>query len=416
MNTLKYGGIAILLSSLIACGGDDDDHAQFSERTIRDLEQAVEAKYQELGVPGLLVGVWVPGVGEWTQSYGVSNLDTQAPMQFDQHVRIGSVTKTFTVTLILQLHDEGLLDIDDPVGKYFGTDPASGKIVLDNAIPNADRITLRHMASLTSGLANYTFDPDFQNELFNNTQRQWQPLELVNIGIANTITGCPYAPTACFEPGESWFYSNTNTVMLSQIVEHVTGKSYREVLHERILQPIDLQNTDQPTDNTLPEPFSQGYTLQGRDDGQLQNATHWNPSWGFGVGDLISDFEDLRVWGRVLGRGDLLKPETQALRREQVSVGPNRPGERAYALGMGYTRGWWGHGGELPGYNSMTYYQPDIDAVMVVIANSDELEDGSHPAYFVGDVIIDIAAREAPLLEDFDPDVPFIDDPFSPES
>ena len=415
MSTLKYSSIALLLSGLVACGGDDDA-PQFSARTIRDLEQAVAAKHQELGIPGLLVGVWVPGVGEWTQFFGVSDLDTGASMQFDQHVRIGSVTKTFTVTLILQLHDEGLLDIDDAVGKYFGTDPASGKIVLENPVPNADRITLRHMGSLTSGIASYTVDPGFQDVLFTNPERQWQPLELVNIGINNTIAGCPYARTACFEPGESWFYSNTNTVMLSLIVEHVTGKSYREVLHERILQPIGLHNTDQPTDNSLPEPFSQGYTLQGRDDGQLQNATHWNPSWGFGVGDLVSNFDDLHTWGQVLGRGDLLKPETQALRRQQVSVGPNRPGERAYALGMGYTRGWWGHGGELPGYNSMTYYRPDIDAVMVVIANSDELPDGSHPAYSVGDIIIDIAARESPQLEDFDPDVPFIDDPFSPDN
>ena len=116
-----------------------------------------------------------------------------------------------------------------------------------------------------------------------------------------------------------------------------------------------------------------------------------------------------------MGRGDLLKPETQALRQEQVSVGGHQPGVRAYAVGIGYNQGWWGHGGELPGYNSMTFYRPDIDAVMVVIANSDELEDGAHPAYFVGDVIIDIAARESPLLEDFDPDVPFINDPFSPE-
>ena len=420
MKTYKLWLLAPLLFGLSGCGSDNNNNnnsntPQFSDRTLRDLETAVGEKYRELGVPGLLVGLWVPGVGEWTQSYGVSDLDTQAPMRFDQHVRIGSVTKTYTVTLILQLHDDGLLNIHDPVSKYFGTDPASGKIVLENAIPNADRITLRHMANLTSGIASYTADPDFQDQVFNNNQRQWQPLELVNIGIANTVAGCPYAPTACFEPGENWFYSNTNAVMLSLIVEHVTGKSYREVLHERILAPLGLQETDQPVDNTIPQPFAQGYTFQGRDDNVLQNATNWNPSWGFGVGDLTSDFEDLRIWGRAVGRGDLLKPETQALRQEQVSVGGHQPGVRAYAVGIGYNQGWWGHGGELPGYNSMTFYRPDIDAVMVVIANSDELEDGAHPAYFVGDVIIDIAARESPLLEDFDPDVPFINDPFSPE-
>ena len=416
MKNIPHGLCALLALSLLSCGSDDDhDNPQFSDRTIRDLETKVGELYQELGVPGMLVGLWVPGVGQWTQAYGVSDLAARAPMRFDQHVRIGSVTKTYTVTLILQLHDEGLLDIDDPVNQYFSADPGSGKIVLENEVPSGNNIKLRNLANLTSGLASYTADPDFQDQVFNNTQRQWQPLELVNIGISNTITGCPHAPTACFGPGESWFYSNTNTVMLAMIVEHVTGQPYRQVLHERILTPLGLAETDQPSDSTLPEPFAQGYTLQGTEDNILQNATDWNPSWGFGVGDLISDFEDLRRWGRALGRGDLLKPATQALRQQQVSVGPNQPGVRAYALGVGYTHGWWGHGGELPGYNSMAYYRPDIDAVMVVIANSDELEDGAHPAYFVGDVIIEIAAREAPLLEDFDPDVPFIDDPFSPE-
>ncbi len=414
----KFCSIIPLLLSLVACGGDDA--SQFSERTINELESTVGQLHQELGVPGLLVGLWVPGVGEWTQTYGVSDLVSKQAMQFDQHVRIGSITKTFTATLILQLHDEALLNIDDPVSKYFDTDAASGKIVLKNPIPNADRITLRHMASLTSGIASYTFDPDFQNQLFSNPQQEWQPLELVNIGIANTIAGCPHTPPqirpACFEPGENWFYSNTNAVMLALIVEHVTDKSYREVLHERILEPLGLQNTDQPTDNTLPEPFAQGYTFQGQDDGTLQNATHWNPSWGFGVGDLISDFDDLHTWGRALGRGDLLQPSTQTLRLQQVTVGPNQPGIRAYAVGIGNTRGWWGHGGELPGYNSLSFYRPDIDAVLVVIANSDELENGAHPAYQVADMIIDIAARESPALEDFDDDVPFIDDPFSPDN
>ena len=414
----KFWFITPLLFGLLACGGDDTP--QFSERTINELESTVGQLFQDLGVPGLLVGLWVPGVGEWTQTYGVSDLVSKQAMQFDQHVRIGSITKTFTVTLILQLHDDGMLNIDDPISLYFDTDPASGKIVVAQTIPNADRITLRHLANLTSGLASYTFDPDFQNQLFSNPQQEWEPLEVVNIGIANTIAGCPHTPPkiapACFEPGENWFYSNTNTVMLSLVVEQVTGKSYGTVLRERILEPLGLQDTVKPSDNTLPEPFAQGYSFQGRDDGMLQNTTDWNPSWGWGVGDLISDFDDLHTWGRALGRGDLLQPATQALRMEQVTVGPNRPGERAYAVGMGYTRGWWGHGGELPGYNSMTYYRPDADAVLVVIANSDELENGAHPAYLVGDVIIDIAARESPILEDFDDDVPFIDDPFSPDN
>ncbi|MEE4380304.1 MAG: serine hydrolase domain-containing protein [Candidatus Competibacteraceae bacterium] len=409
--------ILLLLGlGLSGCGGNDDDtiSAQFSERTQRELETTVGQLFQELGVPGMMVGLWVPNVGKWTRAYGVSNRETGEPMHFDQHVRIGSVTKTFTVTLILQLQDAGLLNINDTLDQYFDTDPNSDKITLAQPIPNADRITLKNLANMTSGLASYTFDPAFQDAFFGDPLRQWHPLELVNIGIANTVAGCPHAPPACFEPGTDWFYNNTNTVMLGLIVEKVAGKPYAELLRENILEPLKLRNTLKPTDNTMPAPVARGYTFQGLEDGQQQDATDWNPSWGWGVGDLVSTFDDLRVWGKALGRGDLIAAETQALRQEQVTVGPNQPGMNAYAIGMGYKQGWWGHGGELPGYNTLTFYRPDLDAVVVVITNSDELANGIHPAYRVADVIIDLVARESPLLGDFGDEQPiFIDDSLS---
>ncbi|NJN47541.1 MAG: beta-lactamase family protein [Candidatus Competibacteraceae bacterium] len=165
--------ILLLLGlGLSGCGGNDDDtiSAQFSERTQRELETTVGQLFQELGVPGMMVGLWVPNVGKWTRAYGVSNRETGEPMHFDQHVRIGSVTKTFTVTLILQLQDAGLLNINDTLDQYFDTDPNSDKITLTQPIPNADRITLKNLANMTSGLASYTFDPVFQDAFFGNPQ------------------------------------------------------------------------------------------------------------------------------------------------------------------------------------------------------------------------------------------------------
>ncbi|QQS54119.1 MAG: beta-lactamase family protein [Candidatus Competibacteraceae bacterium] len=119
--------LLLLGSGLSGCGkdNDDDDAAQFSERAQRELRTTIGQLHQELDVPGMLVGLWVPGVGQWIQAYGVSNRATGEPMRFDQHVRISSVTKTFTVTLLLQLHDEGLLNIDDTLDRYFDTDPRS---------------------------------------------------------------------------------------------------------------------------------------------------------------------------------------------------------------------------------------------------------------------------------------------------
>ncbi len=373
----------------------------FSPRIQRELDANLQYWHAELDLPGIMAGVWVPGVGAWTGVLGEADTSTGEPLAFDQHVRIGSVTKTYTVTLILQLADEGLLSLDDTVDMYF------------DDVPNGDTITLRHLASLTSGLASYTVDPDFQDTLFSNPQRAWEPEELVEIGLRNTAAGCPYAPTACFPAGTDWFYSNTNTVMLGLIVEQVTGRSYAEVLEELILVPLGLENTWHPSSSDLPEPFAHGYTTQGLPDDAVgvQDATFWNPSWGWGVGDIVSTFDDLYVWGRALGSGELLSAEMQAERLTKLTVGPNTP-ERSYALGIGFKNGWWGHGGELPGYNATTYYRPDLDAVIVVVVNSDQVPyEGGHvdPAYLMTDAISDVAGREAPL-GDFDGGVPWVDD------
>jgi D-alanyl-D-alanine carboxypeptidase len=301
------------------------------------------------------------------------------------------------VTLILQLVDEGKLKLEDTLDKFFPD------------YPMADRITLLQLANMTSGLASYTYDENFQDRLFANPNEPWTPEELIEIARVNTLAGCPNFPDACFEPGEGWAYCNTNTVLLGMIAEQVTGESYSDLIRTRITEPLGLKNTFQATDGQLPVPFAHGYTSQGVDQGE-QDATFWSPTWGFAVGDLVSTFDDLRIWGRALGRGDLLSPETQARRLTKVTLPPNAP-SRAYMVGVGFNNGWIGHGGELPGYNSCTYYRPDLDAVLVVIVNSDFVEvDGVaiHPAYVVADKLIEIAAQEAPL-GDFEAEVPFID-------
>jgi D-alanyl-D-alanine carboxypeptidase len=248
--------------------------------------------------------------------------------------------------------------------------------------------------------------PDYQNTLFSQPNLEWDPVELVNIGVDNTVAGCPYEREegfeACFEPGTNWFYSNTNTVMLELIVEHVTGRPYGELLQEKILEPLGLEGTSHPTTGDLPTPYARGYSSQGLESGR-QDTTHWNPSSFFAVGDLVSTFDDMRTWGCALATGQLLSDEMQAERLTEATVGPNAPGLTAYALAIANTSGWWGHEGILPGYNSVTYYRPDIGAGLVVIANTDE----GAPARKIASAIIDIAARESPMLGDFEEEVPY---------
>ena len=297
------------------------------------------------------------------------------------------------------------MGLDDPISRYIAD------------VPNGDRLTLRQLANMTSGLASYSFEPDWLEAWFADPSRSWRPEELVAVSLAATRAGCPNQPAAaCFPPGESLFYNNTNTVMLGLVVERVTGRPFAEVLQEKILGPLGLTETSFPTGAALPQPFAHGYSLQGfPEDIEEYDATFMDPSWGWTAGQMVSTVDDLAIWARALVRGTLLSPPMQSQRLTPATL-PANTADRAYALGIGLTEGWWGHTGELPGYNTVMYYRPDVDATLVVSANHDTVaSDGQDvsPASAFASRIIAVGAREAPLGA-LDPAVPFSDPPLQP--
>src|SRR5579884_2698120 len=246
------------------------------------LDAAVRSALPQTSAPGVIVGVVTPS-GTWKAAYGIADPAKGTPMSVGMHTRIGSVTKTFTGTAIMQLAEAGKLSLDDKIGKYVA------------GIPNGDRITLRQLANMTSGLASYTRSKKFQQVLFSRPQTIFTPRQLLDLGLAEP---------PLFEPGASFDYSNTNTILLGMVIEKVTGKPVGEVFKQQIFDPLKLRNTSWPGDSVdMPAPFAQGFTLQGdfaKPDAP-SNATHWNPSWGWTAGELISDMDDLLVYARALG-------------------------------------------------------------------------------------------------------------------
>ncbi len=296
----------------------------------------------------------------WVGTLGVADLDSEEPISADMHQRIGSVTKTFTISLLLQAEADGLLSLDDTIDQYI------------EDVPNGDEITLRQMAEMTSGVASYTENEQWVNEELSDPHRVWKPEELAQIGMKDS---------PLFDPGTEWHYSNTNTVLLGLVLEQVTGETIGELYRERIIEPLGLQDTSFPdlADSSLPEPHAKGYTLQGQSSGgEPIDATDWTPSEAWTAGAMISTVEDLLTYGRALGTGEgLLSTEQQAERLDSfISDLPplNQPpleGNLAYGLGLGEDRGWVGHNGEIPGYNTYLFYHPELDAVVVVEVNSD---------------------------------------------
>jgi len=375
---------AVLVSSCGGGGGNQEDSAA-NTTTARDAEQAseddlnaaLEKSFEESGAPGVVAAVQTPEY-TWVGTLGVADLTSEEPMTPDVHHRIGSVTKTFTVSLLLQVPADGLLSLDDTIDQYV------------DGVPNGDSITLRQMANMTSGIASYTFNEQWQDALFSDPERIWRPEELAQVGIADS---------PAFDPGTEFQYSNTNTVLLGLVLQQVTGKPIGNLYREGIIEPLGLKDTSFPNaDPSLLEPHAQGYTLQGQDDGEPLNATNWNPSWGWTAGGMISTVDDLLVYGRALGTGEGLLPSEQQAERLNSFLSDDLPpntADRAYGLGLAREYGWLGHTGELPGFNTAVYYHPGLDATVVVEVNSD-IPSGDCPA-------------DKPTMSDSPHDVPCAD-------
>ncbi|MGW1190790.1 serine hydrolase domain-containing protein [Streptomyces sp. NPDC002559] len=335
----------------------------------RQLDRAVRQVMREAGVPGVTVGLWTPGRGSYVRAFGVADKASGVPMSTGLNMRVGSVTKTFTVTALLTLVDRGEVGLDDPIGRYV------------KGVPNGDRITLRDLAGMHSGLFNYSMDPDFFKALTSDPHRPFTPQELLAYSFRHPVQ---------FQPGEKFEYSNTNAILLGLVVEKAGGLPLAEYLERNVFRPAGMHHTFLPRGTEFPAPHAQGYTDQTA-DGRTQNATDWDPSWAWAAGGAISDQRDLRVWARVLATGTLLTPATQA---ERLRTGSSGLPDTGYGLGIFDVHGWIGHNGSLPGYESLVVYLPETRTTLVVLLNTDTDYRGSEPSTLFGEAITRIVTPQ----------------------
>ena len=311
------------------------------------LTAAIKQVMRQTSIPGVIVGVWQPGVAPYVKAFGVRNKATGRPMTTDLHLRIGSETKTFTITAVLQLVDQGKVGLDDPIGNYL------------SGVPNGNEITIRQLAEMRSGLVSYTTSEAWSQAYQSNPLRPWTPQELLPYSFSQPLL---------FAPGTQFNYSNTNTILLGLLVEKVSGQSLSAFISQHILKAEGLTHTSFPAGAAIPSPYAQGYSKQ-TPNGKLANVTKWNPAWAWAAGSMISTIADLHTWARVVATGTLLTPATQQQREVFLPVVEEPP--MTYGLALFNINGWLGHNGSIPGYQSLTVYLPSSKATMVVLMNTD---------------------------------------------
>ncbi|OKI12548.1 serine hydrolase domain-containing protein [Streptomyces sp. CB03911] len=333
------------------------------------LDKAVEDVRRQAGIPGVIAGLWMPGRGSYVRATGVADTVTGEPMTTDLFMRIGSETKTFTVTALLRLVDDHRIGLDDPISDYV------------DGVPGGEGITLRQLAEMRSGLFPYSSDPDFVQALEGDPSRTFTPQELLAYGFRHGSTSAP---------GEVFQYSNSNLVLLGLVVEKVSGLRLADFVRRQVLRPARLRHTLFPAGAEFPAPHARGYSDE-TPSGEITDATDWNLSWAWAAGAMISDLPDLRRWAEIVATGTLLRPETQAERLKTLPTG--FPGT-SYGLGIFETGGWIGHNGSLPGYESVTVHLPAQKATLVLLINTDVRSQGQEPSTLLARAITEIVTPD----------------------
>jgi D-alanyl-D-alanine carboxypeptidase len=352
MNKLSLCVAALFVAVInVSARADDKADRPLPDATQAEIAKAVAVELKAYGgktpVPGAVVGIWDPKLGTMFRGFGVSDLATGKAMNEDDKFRIGSNTKTFIVTVVLQLADEGKLSIDGTLDKFK----------LPVRVPNAGHITLRQLAEMRSGLLNFYALPAFQ--------AYDKPASVPFDVVAWMQKGLD--KPALFPPGAKFNYSNTNYILLGMVIEAVTHNSIASEIENRILKPLKLTNTSYPmTDPGMPSPFTHGYMLNAK-GGWDDETVALNPSVSGAAGVMISDAADMRRWVKLYTTTGMVSAASQKARLSCIPVTGRNGG---FGLGIGCSAGWLGYTGGITGYNTSAYYLPSHDAIVIAFVNS----------------------------------------------
>jgi D-alanyl-D-alanine carboxypeptidase len=291
----------------------------------------------------------------------LADLARDIPMPPDGAFRIGSITKMFTATVIIQLAEDGLLTLDDPLAQWLPD--------VADQLPYGDQITLRHLLTHTSGLFNIVESEFYYADIFTAADIDEEAgivtLDCVQRDPHDTLARYVYGKDAMFEPGAGWWYSNTNYTLLGMVIETAAAMPLAEAYRTHIYEPLGMESTfldcyEDPVIDVV-----HGYSGVGD---ATTDVTELHESVGWSAGGLVSTAPDLIAFARGLFGGTLFDdPESLVAMTTPV------PGS-SYGLGVTVQAETIGHAGGIAGFRSMLSYVPAFDTVVVVLYNIDSAD------------------------------------------
>ena len=346
----------------------------------RRIADIANEQYRDLSLLAALVRV--ERGGEEVTTLAIGDALPGTPVTAEARFRNGAVSIAYLATALLQLVDEGQVDLDDTIDEWLP------------ALPHADEVTLRMLVTSTSGYRDYEATPSFVDSLYDDPFRTWTPEELIEIGVGQPLW---------YEPGTSFNYAHTNFVILGRALEAITGMPTDELLTERFLEPAGLDATIDPGSPLIPEPALHAYTDER---GLYEESTYWNPSWTLAEGAIqVTTICDLARSAGVIGRGDLISTESHELQVGDSLVGlggatetcpdaclENIPGAR-FGYGVVLLGDWVVQTPMFHGYAAVQAYLPADDLSIAVAVTQ---RPGSPEGNQAQTVLMALAAELAP--------------------
>ncbi|ARZ68257.1 hypothetical protein SMD11_2608 [Streptomyces albireticuli] len=341
LGAIAAAAVAATLAMPLSTAWAAQPEARAAGYSRADLQRGLDDIVRKDGVVGAQATL-ANGPTRTDVTAGTAERGTNRPMPAQGYFRMGSNTKTFVATVMLQLVAEGKVRLDDTVDHWLpGVVDANGN--------DGKRITVRQLLQHTSGLPDYDDHlPVLDEENFRKHRfDRYTPRELVDMALREK---------RLFEPGKGWSYSNTGYILVGMIVEKATGHHWSEEVRDRVVAPLGLTHTFSAGDRTgLPRPSARAYQ-QFAPGGPLIDSTEVSMDWGGSAGDLVTTSDDLtRFWQALLG-GKLLGPAQMAQMfatvptHEEDREVPREAGLGVFKTALSCGGGYWGHGGTTLGH------------------------------------------------------------------
>lgn len=346
--------LLILISLFVSCKKESNN---VNGELYNKLTVVCDSMLNSTKVTGLVAAVWAPDKDvDFVYAAGISDYELNSPMDKNFHFRIGSNTKTMTITRFLQLVDSGYVSLQDTLKKFYPN------------FPKSDKITLEMLTDMTSGIKSYTESDTFQLAMYNDPARVWTMDELIDFSRNEPFH---------FDPGTGINYCNTNTQLIGRIIEIITNDNIENQIQKYIIYPINLKETKfLSSGRLLDSPHPKGYYSGHYEEGHPEFSEKYDISWALAAGSAVSTIDELKLYVEALADGFYLSDSIQQIRMAKKIL--FREPDVYYSIGAAWFGDYYGHDGAVPGFTSTMVHSNEKNCTIIVWFNCNLDFDGAH--------------------------------------